>query len=80
MDYRYWIDTNPTWTDEHIVTLYRVELDDEGEDIPDSETQVWQASQEELGIPEDADIDEAWEKTDKAIIEALGFLPEYEVN
>lgn len=76
-EYYYWIDTTYYCGDYSVNAwaLYRGELTADGEKDRDTEeVMVWGKA------PETDDIAEAWELTDKAIKDALGFVPDYEVN
>lgn len=65
------------------ITLYRGELDEEGEKDRDTEEEVLHWRYSDIGvnpIPEtDDEREEGWKKIDECIEEALGFLPDYEI-
>ena len=77
----YWIDLYST----EFFTLYRGELDENGEKDRDTEEEILSCRYDAIGVvdvtPHDDEArEENWRKIDSYIIEQLGFLPDYEIN
>ena len=78
--YYYWIDLYST----EFFTLYKGELDADGEKDRDTEEEVICCRYSDIDVnphPEtDEELSANWKKIDSYITEQLGFLPDYEIN
>lgn len=79
-EYYYWIDLYST----EFFTLYRGELDTDGEKDRDTEEEVIHCRYKDIDVNpltgNDEERERDWEKIDAYIEKGLGFLPDYEVN